>query len=97
MVALLFSLQSLATGAPAAAASSGGNDLLGGTDLLRLLVLAVGGALVVGNVLALVRPPSHQPVGDRQAAPIRPPLARSVVMITIGSLAVIWAVATLTS
>ncbi len=78
------------------AASSGGNDLLGGTDLLRLLVLAVGGALVVGNVLAFVRPPSQLPSGD-QGAPVRPPLARSVMMITIGSVAVIWAVATLAS
>jgi hypothetical protein len=81
----------------ASSGNSGGNDLLGGTDLLRLLVLAVGGALVVGNVLALVRPPTQLPAGDRRVAPVRPPLARSVVMITIGSLAVIWAVATLTS
>ena len=33
--------------------------LLGGPDLLVLLVLALGGALVVGNVLALVRPPER--------------------------------------
>lgn len=80
-----------------AAASSSGNGVFGGTDLLRLLVLAFGGALVVGNVLALVRPPSRLPAGDRQAPPLRPPLARSVVMIAIGMVAVIWAVATLTS
>ncbi|MDQ6613775.1 MAG: hypothetical protein M3083_03225 [Actinomycetota bacterium] len=90
-------LQPVATAGRVVAAASSGNDLLGGTDLLRLLVLAVGGALVVGNVLALLRPPSRLPAGERQAPPLRPPLARSVVMITIGSVAVIWALASLTS
>jgi len=78
-------------------AASNGNDLLGGTDLLRLLFLAFGGALVVGNVLALVRPPSNLAADDNQAAPLKPPLARSVVMIAIGLVAVIWALATLLS
>jgi hypothetical protein len=79
-----------------AASNGNGNDLLGGTDLLRLLFLAFGGALVVGNVLALVRPPSHLPADD-QATPLKPPLARSITMIVIGLIAVIWALATLTS
>jgi hypothetical protein len=77
--------------------ASTGNDLFGGTDLVRLLVLAFGGALVVGNVLALVRPPSRLTAGDRGAPPPRPPLARSVMMISVGMIAVIWAIATLTS
>lgn len=78
-------------------ATSTGNDLFGGTDLLRLLVLAFGGALVVGNVLALMRPPSRLPADNQGGAPIRPPLARSVTMIAIGMVAVIWAIASLTS
>ena len=82
---------------PALGATSAGNDLFGGTDLLRLLFLAFGGALVVGNVLALIRPPSRRPGEDRAAAPMRPPVARSVVMIAIGMVAVIWAMASLTS
>lgn len=84
-------------GSVAAAAASSGNGVFGGTDLLRLLVLAFGGALVVGNVLARVRPPSRLPAGDPEEPALRPPLARSVVMISIGMVAVIWALASLTS
>jgi hypothetical protein len=79
------------------AATSSGDSLFGGTDLLRLLVLAFGGALVVGNVLARVRPPSRLSAGDDQGPPVKPPLSRSVVMITIGMVAVVWAVASLAS
>jgi hypothetical protein len=77
--------------------SSANNDVFGGTDLLRLLVIAFGGALVVGNVLARIRPPSRVATGDDDSPPAKPPLARSVTMITIGMVAVIWALATLTS
>ena len=58
-----------------------------------LLVLAIGAALVIGNVLALVRPAAAPKEGDLAKAP----LARSVVMIVIGLVAAIWAIATLTS
>jgi hypothetical protein len=78
-------------------AAAASNDLFGGTDLLRLLVLAFGGALVVGNVLAQVRPPSRVTTGDGEGPPPKPPWARSVVMIAVGMVAVIWAIATLTS
>ena len=64
-----------------------------GEDLLPLLVLALGGALAVGNLLALVRPP-------RQTRPDelpRAPLGRSLVMLTLGLVAAIWAAASLTS
>ncbi|HEV3225632.1 MAG TPA: hypothetical protein VGZ52_02315 [Acidimicrobiales bacterium] len=67
--------------------------LLGGPDLLRYLVLAMGGALVVGNLLALVRPPDRPQEGDMEQAPV----ARSVVMAVIGAIAVIWALATIVS
>jgi hypothetical protein len=63
-----------------------------GDQLLPYLVLAIGGALVVGNGLALVRPPAE---ADGEAT--RPPLARTVVMIVVGLVAAVWSIATLTS
>jgi hypothetical protein len=65
--------------------------LLGGPDLLRYLVLALGGALVVGNVLALVRPPERPKEGELHQAPV----ARTVAMAAVGGIAVLWAVATM--
>ena len=64
-----------------------------GDDLLPFLVLALGAALVVGNGLALLRPPPAPKEGELARAPV----ARSVVMIVIGAVAAIWALATLTS
>src|SRR5688500_9889715 len=40
-----------------------------GEDLLAYLVLALGGALFVGNVLAVVRPPAEPREGDLPRAP----------------------------
>ena len=40
-----------------------------GDDLLPLLVLALGGALAFGNLLAIVRPPSNPGEGDLERAP----------------------------
>jgi hypothetical protein len=65
-----------------------------GDDLLAWLLLAFGAALVVGNVLAMVRPPRPRP-GDLQPRQERPPLRRSVTMIVLGSVVAIWALATL--
>lgn len=62
-----------------------------GEDLLPWLVLAIGGALALGTILALLRPPKNPDTGDLS----RPPLARSVVMITLGSVAAIWGLASL--
>ncbi len=62
-----------------------------GEDILPWLVLAIGGALAVGNVLALVRPQRTSADGDLP----RPPLARSVVMIALGTVAAIWGLASL--
>ncbi|MEZ5144429.1 MAG: hypothetical protein R2726_18235 [Acidimicrobiales bacterium] len=64
-----------------------------GDDLLPWLVLAFGAALAVGNGLALVRPP--RPTADADEAPARPPLARSLVMITLGLVAAVWGLASL--
>ena len=64
-----------------------------GEDLLPLLVLALGAAMVVGNGLALVRPPEQPKEGELGRAPA----GRSAVMIAIGLVATVWAVASLVS
>ncbi len=66
--------------------------MLLGEDTLVLLVLALGAAMLVGNVMAIVRPPERpRKDGDLEKAPI----TRSVVMIVIGLIACIWALASL--
>ena len=62
-----------------------------GDDLLPWLTLALGAALAVGTLLAMVRPPVERDEGDLE----RPPLARSVVMIALGTLAAVWGLASL--
>lgn len=62
-----------------------------GEDLLPLLVLAFGGAMAVGSILALVRPPTEVRDGDLERAPV----ARSVVFAVIGAVGAIWALGTL--
>jgi hypothetical protein len=62
-----------------------------GDQLLAYLVLAMGGALLVGNVLALVKPPPEAKEGELARAPV----ARSLVMAGIGLIAAVWAVASL--
>jgi len=62
-----------------------------GEDLLAYLVLALGAAMAVGSLMALVRPPETPKEGELARAP----LSRSVVMIVIGSVAAVWAVASL--
>ncbi len=64
-----------------------------GEDLLPLLVLALGGALAVGNVVALMRPRRQAHAGELSRAPV----GRSLVMATIGLVAAVWALASLTS
>ncbi len=62
-----------------------------GEDTLVLLMLAVGGALVIGTGAALIRP--KEDVGEDELA--QPPLVRSLIQIAIGLFVVIWALATL--
>ncbi len=63
-----------------------------GDNLLTLLLLAMGGALAFGTIAALVRPPdARKGTGDLD----RPPVARSLVMIAIGLVATVWAIASL--
>ena len=66
-----------------------------GPHFLQFLLLALAGALVVGNVLALVRPPAGKADDPGRSSPERPPLGRSTVMIGLGLVVVIWTVATL--
>ena len=63
-----------------------------GDDLLIWLVLALGGALFAGNLLALVKPPPPKE-GDLAKAPV----GRSVLMGLIGLVAAVWALASLIS
>lgn len=69
-----------------------GDGLFLGHDLLAWLVLAIGAAMVVGNIAAIARPP-----GVGADAPGRVPVSRgrSMTYIAIGSIAALWALATL--
>ncbi len=61
-----------------------------GEDLLAYLLLAFGGAMLVGNVMALARPP------ERMAAEgTRAPVGRSLAMAGLGLVATVWALASL--
>jgi len=67
------------------------NTLFLGKDLLAWLVLALGGALAAGNLLAIVRPPERPKSGELARAPVR----RSVTMAVVGLVAAVWALASL--
>lgn len=62
-----------------------------GDDLLPWLLLALGAALGVGNVMAIVRPPVSAKEGDLERAPV----ARSVGMAILGFLVAAWGLASL--
>ena len=60
-------------------------------QLLPLLVMALGGAMLVGPFLALIRPRAETREGELE----RPPLIRSLVFMGVGLVGVVWAVATI--
>lgn len=62
-----------------------------GDDLLKWMVLALGGALFAGNVVAIVKPPPAPKEGDLDRAP----MVRSVFMGLLGLVASLWALASL--
>ena len=62
-----------------------------GEDLLAYLVLAIGGAMAVGSILAVVRPPDEVRDGDLEAAPI----GRSIAFAVVGAIGAVWALASL--
>ena len=65
--------------------------MLGGPDILAYLVLALGGAMAVGSVLALVRPPDARSEGDLEQAPV----VRSLLFAAVGLVAALWALGSL--
>ena len=64
-----------------------------GEDLLVYLVLAMGGALVAGNLAAIWRPPPVDQRGEGELE--RAPVTRSLVMAGVGLVAAVWALASL--
>ncbi len=65
-----------------------------GDDLIVYLVLAMGAALVAGNVAALIRPPQRA-ARDDEGRLERAPVVRSMIMAGIGLVAAIWALLSL--
>ena len=63
-----------------------------GDDLLAYLLLAFGGAMLVGNLMAVVRPPPRMKAQGQTA-----PVGRSIVMAGLGAIAAGWALASLLS
>ena len=76
-----------------------------GEDFLPWMVLAFGAALVIGPLLALLRPPRAVDGSargpdvsvDEDGVAQRPPLARTIAMIAIGAVAAVWGLASLLS
>ena len=64
-----------------------------GEDILIWIVLAFGGAMCVGNILALVKPPAKIEEGSLPRAP----KARSLAMAWVGAVAALWALLSLVS
>ncbi|MFZ4518415.1 MAG: hypothetical protein ACOYOP_08495 [Microthrixaceae bacterium] len=80
-------LASIAASSPLVLAAEGDGQLFLGPNFFPLMILAFGAAMVVGNVLALVRPPKEG--GER------PSVARVGVLILIGVVAAGWGIASL--
>jgi len=72
-----------------------------GDNILVYTVLALGGALAVGNIAALVRPPkkdakpSLKNDEEESSDLAKAPIARSLIMAVIGATAAVWAIASL--
>jgi hypothetical protein len=62
-----------------------------GDDILPLLALAIGGALAIGTLTAMVKPRTDVREGELE----KPPLIRSLIQIAIGTVVSIWALASL--
>jgi len=71
-----------------------GQTLFLGENLLPLLALAFGGALVVGPGLALIKPPETR---KNETDLERPPLGRTLAFMALGALMAVWALASLLS
>ena len=62
-----------------------------GEDILVWLVLAFGGAMCVGNVMAVIKPPKKVAEGSLPQAP----RSRSLAMAVVGLIAALWALLSL--
>jgi hypothetical protein len=69
-------------------------------EVLRQLLVALGAALFLGNLLALIR--GHPPadiVRQAEAAgkepPQRPPVGRTVTFLVLGLVVMVWGIASL--
>ena len=60
-----------------------------GENLIEWLLLALGGAMALGNLAAFVRPPRQSRGTDLD----RPPLWRGQSYVAIGVVVVVWALA----
>jgi len=58
-----------------------------GENLIECLLLALGGAMALGNLAAFVRPPRQSGGTDLN----RPPLWRCLTYLAIGVVVVVWA------
>ena len=67
-------------------------DMFLGEDLILWLLLALGGALFAGNLLAIVRPPERQ---RDEGLLERAPIGRSLLYAGLGLIAAVWALASL--
>ena len=66
-------------------------------DVLRELLVAVGAALFVGNLMALIRrraPASVTEDGDGEVLP-RVPLTRTITYLVLGLVIALWGIASL--
>gem|GEM_PF-364107 len=61
-----------------------------GDNFFPWMMVALGAALLVGNFLARVRPP-------KEANGQLPPLGRTLIMMLVGLMALVWGIATLLS
>ena len=74
-------------------AADGSSGAFLGKDLLPYLVLALGGAMVAGNLAAVLRPRPQRTRRDGDLE--RAPVARSMVMVVVGLVAGLWALISL--
>jgi hypothetical protein len=66
-------------------------EAIGGADLLVMLLMALGAALCIGNLSALVNPRRVRKAGELKRAP----RGRSLLMAGCGLLVFIWGLASL--
>ncbi len=64
-------------------------------EVLRELLVAMGAALFLGNLLALVRRRASAPVSEDGETLARAPLARTVAYLLIGLVVALWGIASL--